>query len=91
MRFNYPIIGLLLLVCLPSLANEKIPENETTVFNETCSWRAMGNISAMYNPSLLKGEDQEDGLDYIGASILLDVYYIFCLLQVDCVFQQCYP
>ena len=75
MRFNYPIIGLLLLVCLPSLANEKIPENETTVFNETFSWRMMGNISAIYNPSLLVGQDQENIVDYVGASILFDVYY----------------
>lgn len=58
-----------------SLANEKIPENETTVFNETFSWQAMGNISAIYNPSLLKGKDQEDPLDYLGVSLLLDVYY----------------
>lgn len=74
MRFKCLIITLI-FICLPSLANEKIPENETTVFNETFSWQVMGNISAIYNPSLLKGHDQEDIVDYIGASLLLDVYY----------------
>jgi outer membrane scaffolding protein for murein synthesis (MipA/OmpV family) len=74
MRFKSLIITLM-LICLPSLANEKIPENETTVFNETFSWQAMANISIIYNPSLLKGQDQEDAFDYIGAGILLDVYY----------------
>jgi len=57
------------------VANEKIPENETTVFNETFSWQAMANMSLIYNPSLLKGQDQEDAFDYVGASLLLDVYY----------------
>jgi outer membrane scaffolding protein for murein synthesis (MipA/OmpV family) len=64
-----------LLVSLPCLANEKIPENETTVFNETFSWQMMGNISAIYNPSLIRGNDQEEVVDYIGASILVDAYY----------------
>lgn len=70
------LIALMLLNCaFFSFANEKKPANETTVFNETFSWQAMGNISLIHNPSLLKGQDQEDALDYIGASLLLDVYY----------------
>lgn len=71
-RFIF-FIGLLLAIT--SQANEKIPENETTVFNETFSWQAMGNIFVTYNPSLLKGHDQEEAFDYLGAGILLDVYY----------------
>jgi outer membrane scaffolding protein for murein synthesis (MipA/OmpV family) len=73
---NSPIIGLLLLMfSVICQANEKIPENETTVFNETFSWQAMANISVLYNPSLLKGQDQENVLDYTRASLLLDIYY----------------
>lgn len=68
--------GVILLLCaFFSSANEKIPKNEATVFNETFSWQAMANMSLIYNPSLLKGQDQEDALDYIGLSLLLDVYY----------------
>lgn len=78
MRTKYllPLVALLLLNCtFFSFANEKKPENETTVFNETFSWKAMGNLSLIYNPSLLKGQDQEYARNYIGASLLLDVYY----------------
>lgn len=74
MPFKYLII-LCLFICLPSLANEKIPENETTVFNETFSWQAMANISTIYNPSLLIGQNQEDVLNFLSVGILLDVYY----------------
>lgn len=69
------LVILLSIITFSTVANEKIPANETTVFNETFSWQAMANISAIYNPSLLKGQDQEDPFDYLGVSLLLDVYY----------------
>ncbi len=75
MMLKYLLCSLLLITALPSFSNEKIPENETTVFNETFSWQAMGNIFVTYNPSLLAGHDQEEVFDYFGAGILLDVYY----------------
>ena len=78
MQAKYLSILLVILLSISTfstVANEKIPANETTVFNETFSWQAMANISAIYNPSLLKGQDQEDPFDYLGVSLLLDVYY----------------
>tara|TARA_R110000737_G_scaffold201740_1_gene221021 strand:- start:360 stop:1223 length:864 start_codon:yes stop_codon:yes gene_type:complete len=69
-------IGIILLASAAfSSANEKIPKNETTVFNETFSWQAMGNIALIYNPSLLQGQDQGDGPYRLGLSLLLDIYY----------------
>jgi outer membrane scaffolding protein for murein synthesis (MipA/OmpV family) len=78
MQNKYLLLLIFILLSVSSffcVANEKIPENETTVFNETFSWQAMANMSLIYNPSLLKGQDQEDAFDYVGASLLLDVYY----------------
>lgn len=69
------ICAALFFCSLSSFANEKVLDNETTVFDETFSWQLMASASATYNPSLLKGQDQEEIIDYTSASLLLDVYY----------------
>lgn len=65
----------LLALSSSCFANQKIPENETTVFNETFSWQAMASFSVGYNPSLIIGVEQDDILDYGNISLLIDVYY----------------
>lgn len=79
-----PLILLLIsLLAYQVNASEKALTNEVTVFNETFGWQLMGSISAVYDPSLLKGVDQEEVLDYTRASLLLDFYYKGFFIQSD--------
>jgi len=66
---------LLLLFSVSSLANEKKPENESTVFNETFSWQAQMGFSLQYSKDMLEGIKQSDIDDFINISLLLDFYY----------------
>ena len=50
-------------------------KNETTVFDKTFSWQAMGGISGVYEQSLLKGYKQSELGNYLNISLLFDVYY----------------
>ncbi len=50
-------------------------KNETTVFDKTFSWQAMGGISGVYEQGPIKGDKQSSFGDYLNISLMFDVYY----------------
>lgn len=66
---------ILVLMCANVFANEKKPENQSTVFNETFSWQAQIGISAYYTDIILKDVDQTDLKSYLTIPLLFDFYY----------------
>jgi len=60
---------------IPVLAADPQHENQTTVFDKTFSWQAMGGMSGVYEQSILEGVEQTEIGDFLTASLLLDVYY----------------
>jgi hypothetical protein len=65
----------LAFISISALAADPEHENETTVFNKTFSWQAMGGISTVYQQSALKDVQQSEFEDYLNISLLIDVYY----------------
>jgi outer membrane protein len=81
---TYIIKALSLFLTLASVlvfAADPKHENETTVFDRTFSWQAMGGISGVYQQNYLKGVEQVEFADYLNISLLLDVYYKGFFLQ----------
>jgi outer membrane protein len=74
---------LMLLLSVSSLANDKKPLNESTVFNETFSWQAQAGFSFGYASSIIDGVEQHDLTNYINISLLLDFYYKGFFIQTD--------
>ena len=50
-------------------------KNETTVFDKTFSWQAMGSISGVYEQGPIKNDNQSSFGNYLNISLLFDVYY----------------
>jgi len=71
---------LVLLLSISSYANEKKPEKETTVFNETFSWQAQLGVSLQYADTILAGVQQNNLLNI---SLLFDFYYKGFFIQSD--------
>jgi outer membrane protein len=71
------IILSLLLVLISLSVNAADPQhkNETTLFDKTFSWQAMGGVSGIYEQSLLKDNKQSELTGYLNISLLFDVYY----------------
>jgi hypothetical protein len=70
------ILSLLLVFFSVSIyAADPQHKNETTIFDKTFSWQAMGGISGIYEQSLLKDNKQSELADYLNISLLFDVYY----------------
>ncbi|WP_286233501.1 MipA/OmpV family protein [Thalassotalea sediminis] len=63
------------LMCANVVANEKKPENQSTVFNETFSWQAQLGLSAYYTDILLTDVEQSDLKSYLTVPFLFDFYY----------------
>ena len=75
-KSTYQLFFLLLtFISVPALAADPQHENETTVFDKTFSWQAMGGISGIYQQSQLMGVEPSEFEDYLNISLLLDVYY----------------
>lgn len=68
---------LVALFFLPQLsfAVEQQLDKETTLFNQTFSWQVMMGISVYSGHSPLKGVKQEDVVDYLSLSLMIDLYY----------------
>ena len=66
---------LLALIAVSVHAADPQHKNETTVFDKTFSWQAMGGISGVYHQSLLKGDEQSELGNHLNISLLFDVYY----------------
>lgn len=63
------------VISVSALAADPQHENETTVFDKTFSWQAMGGISGVYQQSVLEGVEQTEVEDFLNISLLIDVYY----------------
>ncbi|XPF96277.1 MipA/OmpV family protein [Colwellia sp. RE-S-Sl-9] len=58
-----------------SFAVEQQLDKETTLFNQTFSWQVMMGLSVYSSHSPLKDVKQEDVVDYMSLSIMIDLYY----------------
>jgi hypothetical protein len=73
---KYQLLSLCLaIISVSTFASDPQHENETTVFDKTFSWQAMGGISGVYQQSQLQGVEQSELADYLNISLLIDVYY----------------
>lgn len=68
---------LVALCFLPQLsfAVEQQLDKESTLFNQTFSWQVMMGLSVYSSHSPLKDVKQEDIVDYMSLSIMIDLYY----------------
>lgn len=69
---------LLVVICLlPNLsfAVEQQLDKETTLFNQTFSWQVMAGVSIFSAHNPLKDVKQEEAIDYLSLSLLIDLYY----------------
>jgi MipA family protein len=74
---------LMLLISINSLANDKKPLNESTVFNKTFSWQAQAGLSLQHTTSIIEGLEQGNLGNYLNISILFDFYYKGFFIQSD--------
>ncbi|MDT0602928.1 MULTISPECIES: MipA/OmpV family protein [Thalassotalea] len=82
MKISFALL-LMLFICTNSLANEKKPLKESTVFNKTFSWQAQAGVSLQYTTSIIKGVNQDNLGNYLNISILFDFYYKGFFIQSD--------
>lgn len=58
-----------------TFANEKKPDRESTVFDETFSWQVQAGLSLRYSSFLIKEIEQDRLSHYIAPLVLVDFYY----------------
>jgi outer membrane protein len=76
LAYRRHILSLLLALITVSVhAADPQHKNESTVFDKTFSWQAMGGISGVYEQSPIKGDIQSEFEDYLNISLMFDVYY----------------
>jgi len=73
--FKQLIYLALLLLSVNSLANEKKPLKQTTVFNETFSWQGQLGFSLSKSTFIIDGIEEADLGNNLNISLLFDVYY----------------
>lgn len=73
------LLFLTIPVCYAGEDSSSEPNTETVTQEQEeesdFSWQAMIGLSAAYEPSLLKGVNQQDAVDFLNLALLLDVYY----------------
>ncbi|WP_448566532.1 MipA/OmpV family protein [Thalassotalea ganghwensis] len=77
------MLGVLCLFSSYLSANDKKPQNESTIFNETISWNAQLGFALAFEREILDGLEQRHFADYINLTLLVDVYYKGFFIQSD--------
>ena len=75
MLFSKRLLLMLLFISMPTIAADKKPAHEATVFDETFSWQAMLGISVFHRPQVIEGYEQDSIGQYLNISLLFDLYY----------------
>lgn len=69
------VLVILLLISSTVFANDKKPEKETTIFDETFSWDVQAGVSIAKQKMMLTDVEQNDISNYLNVLLLVDLYY----------------
>ena len=81
--FKTVTLLLMLAISIQSFANDKKPQRESTVFNETFSWQAQGGFALRQGNGIYQDFDPSDLNQPFAVTLLVDFYYKGFFIESD--------